>query len=84
MWLLGRILPLLIGDLVPDDDEKWINFLLLMDIVDLLFSLKLTEDQVAYLSVKVTDHHEEFVRLYGRENAVPKIHMARLILELVG
>ena len=25
MWCLGRYLPLLIGDLIPDDDEHWEN-----------------------------------------------------------
>ena len=37
MWLLGRILPVLVGDRVPDDDERWHNFLVLMEIVDHLF-----------------------------------------------
>jgi len=26
MWLLGHILPLLVGEKVPDDDEKWMLF----------------------------------------------------------
>ena len=38
MWLLARVLPLAIADLVPEDDERWINFLTMMDIVDILFS----------------------------------------------
>lgn len=33
----GRILPLHIADQVPDDDEHWENFLLLMEIVNHLF-----------------------------------------------
>ena len=36
MWCLGRYLPLLISDLVPDD---WQNFLRLMGIVDCIFAL---------------------------------------------
>ena len=36
--LFGRILPLLVGDRVPDDDERWLNFLCLLEIVDHLFS----------------------------------------------
>ena len=43
MWLFGRILPLLIGDKVPDDDAKWRLFLNLMEIVDYLFSPKTQE-----------------------------------------
>ena len=35
MWFLAKILPLVIGDLVPDD-KRWLNFLLMMEIVDRL------------------------------------------------
>ena len=38
MWLLGCILPLIIGDLVPEGEAKWKNFLVMMRIVDLLFA----------------------------------------------
>ena len=47
MWLLARVLPLAIADLVPQDDERWINFLRMMDIVDILFSPRVTEDDAA-------------------------------------
>ena len=40
MWLFGCILPLLIGDKVPDDDDKWKLLLNLIEIMDYLFSLK--------------------------------------------
>ena len=48
MWLLGRILSVLVGDHVPDDDEHWHNFLVMMEIVDHLFCPQVTEDQAAY------------------------------------
>ncbi len=41
-WCLIRLLPLIIGDLVPKDDPHWINFLILLDIVDYTFSPKTT------------------------------------------
>ena len=34
MWLLGRLLPLMIGDKVPCYDEFWVNYTELLDIVD--------------------------------------------------
>ena len=40
MWLFGRILPLVIGDQIPDDDRQWQNFLVSMEIVDHLFCPK--------------------------------------------
>ena len=38
MSLMGQILPLIVGDYVPEDDEHWKLFVQMMDIVDILFS----------------------------------------------
>lgn len=85
MWLLGRILPLIIGDLVPSDDDYWLNFLLMMDIVDLLFSPKIAEDDAPYLVSLINDHHQQFSRLYPTSSIIPKmhfmVHMPRLMLK---
>ena len=85
MWLLGRILPLIIGDLVPEDDDKWLNYNVLMEIVDRLFAPQISEDSVAYLAVLISDHHNAFVKIYPNESVIPKmhsmVHMPRLILE---
>lgn len=84
MWLLGRLLPLVIGDMVPTGDGKWENFLRVMRIVDLLFSPTITEDLVGYLSRMIEEHHQEFTVLYPNNSVIPKmhfmIHMPRLIL----
>ena len=38
MWLLGRLLHILVGQYVPEDDEHWCNYLLLLNIVDIMFA----------------------------------------------
>ena len=85
MKLLGYLLPMIVGDLVPEDDERWLLFLKLMDIVAILFSPKIVEDDAAYLSALIKDHHEEFRILYPYRNIIPKmhfmVHMPRLILK---
>lgn len=85
MWLLGRVLPLLIGDFVSDDEPKWENFLQMMEIVDLLFSPVSNSDDVAYLATLIEEHHIEFVKLYPNSSVIPKmhfmVHMPRLILQ---
>ena len=85
MWLLGRILPLVIGDLVPLGCEKWDNYLTLMKIVDILFAPKINEDLVGYMAQCITEHHLNFVRLYPTASVIPKmhfmVHMPRLTLE---
>ena len=85
MWLFARLLPMIIGDLIPNDDEYWELFLQMMDIVDILFSPSITEDHAAYLTVLINDHHEEFRRLYPGHSVLPKqhfmVHMPRLMIQ---
>ena len=85
MWLLGRILPLTIGDWVPEDDSHWLLYLSMMEIVDLVFSPRLSHDHVAYLSSLINDHHHDFRRLYPDQHVIPKmhfmVHMPRLIIQ---
>ena len=85
MWLLARLLPMVIGDLIPYDDEYWELYLQMMDIVDILFSPSITEDHTAYLNILINDHHEEFCRLYPGHSVLPKqhfmVHMGRLMIQ---
>ena len=85
MWLLGRILPFIVGNRVPNNDAHWLNYTALLTIVDLLLAPELTEDDCAHLSVLIDEHHQEFIDLYPRASVTPKIHylvhMARLILK---
>lgn len=87
MWLLGRVLPFMIGSNVPEENQHWKNFLKLLEIVDYLMAPDITEDEVGYLSILIQQHHQEFIRLYTINSAIPKhhfmIHMARLILKYV-
>lgn len=57
MWTLGRLLPVIIGHLVPDDDPHWMHFLHLLDIQDLLFTPQVSPSTPAYLQVLI----EEFL-----------------------
>ena len=83
MWLLGRVLPYMIGEYVPPTGEHWQNYLQLLEIVDILFSPSITENDIGYLSVLITEHHQTFASLYSNTQLLPKhhymIHMPRLI-----
>ena len=73
-WCLARFLPLLIGDLIPEGDERWNNFLLLLQIMEYLFAPRITHDQVAYLELLIETFLEEFVCLYPDRPLTPKMH----------
>ena len=60
LWCLGCLLPLLIGDLVPDDDPYWDNYLLLLTIVDYVFAPTLSKRTPAFLTVLINDHLSQF------------------------
>ena len=64
MWCLGRLLPVMIGDMIPADDEHWQNFLDMMTIIDYVFAPAVKPDIAAFLHGKIRDHHDRFCRLY--------------------
>ena len=87
MWLLGRLLPCMIGSLIPSDDMCWHNYFKMLEIADLLFAPEITMDEVAYLNVLIAEHHTMFVQVYPNAVIIPKhhfmIHMPRLIFKYV-
>ena len=44
MYILGRLLPLLMGRFVPEGDTKWENYLLLLQIADYLLAPEIHPD----------------------------------------
>ena len=74
MWCFDRFLPLMIGQKIPEDDDSWINFLLLRDIMDYILAPVLGPDCVGYLKSQIKDHHESFKVLYPGCSIIPKMH----------
>ena len=64
MWCLGWLLPVMIGDMIPVDDEHWQNFLDMMTIADYVFAPAVTPEMAAFLHDKIRDHHAHFSKLY--------------------
>ena len=87
MWSLARFLPLVIGHLVREDDEHWENFRCLLDIMDILFSRKVSTDTFGHLESLISDHHTTFLELYPEVRIAMKmhslVHLPRLIMEYV-
>lgn len=85
MWTLARFLPFAIGHLVPEGNAYWENFLLLLEIMDILFARRIPKDECGYLESLIRDHHTTFKELYPSTSITMKmhsmLHMPRLILE---
>ena len=83
LWTLGRMLPVMIGHYVPENDEYWIHYIELLDIVDLIFSPTVHPNMPGYLEVAIEENLEMFVTLYGGASIILKmqflIHVPRLL-----
>lgn len=73
MWCLARMFPLLVGDLIPVENEFWDNFLCLLQIEEIVFAPATSIQLAAYLSVLVQQYLHQFSQLHDR-SLIPKHH----------
>lgn len=73
-WTLLRLLPLLIGDVVPENDDAWCLILELKDIVELLASSSFTEESLCYLEGKIREHRKLLQVVFPGLRLKPKHH----------
>ena len=83
MWCLARLLPLMVGSKIPNDDPHWCNFLLMLTIVDYVFAPVLAPDRREYLKELIDDHHKSFIQLYPTCSVIPKMHYMIHYLEMI-
>ena len=71
---MGRFLPVLLGDLVPENDEYWDIYLSFLKIMEYIFAPVITIDKLDYLQILIQDILTEFTRLYPERPLTPKMH----------
>jgi hypothetical protein len=74
IWLLGILLPLMIGNCIPLDDQVWLTFRYVLEISRLFFKVEISELEISRLEFLIA----EFISLY-KENfpgsrVTPKMH----------
>lgn len=74
MWCLMRHITVLLGDLVPEDDEHWDLILVLRECMDIIFSPVISEGDIAYLEQLIQAHHMLYLELFPRRHLKPKHH----------
>ena len=74
MWCFGRLLPVMLGECVPAENENWECFLLLLTIMDYIFAPVISKDTLPYIQQLIKEHHEMFKELYSSCNVIPKMH----------
>ena len=74
IWNLCRLLPLMIGDLIQDEDDTyWQLYLLMKQIVEWVCAPKITLEQVTYLRVLIRSYLNMIKKLLP-DTLIPKHH----------
>ena len=73
MWLLGRLLPMMVGEYIPEGDVHWACYLNVLRIVTIATAHEVTEGAVAILSLVIEDYLSQFNSLYP-DSITPKMH----------
>lgn len=73
-WCLLRLLPFLIGPKVPEHEPVWQVLLDLKQIVELVVSPLHSEESIAYLETKISDHRQRYQEVFPNNKLLPKHH----------
>ncbi len=73
-WSLLRLLPLIIGQIIPENEPAWQIILDLKDIVELVVAPVHTDETIAYLEAKIYDHRQRYLELFPHIKLLPKHH----------
>lgn len=68
------LFPMMVGDLIPQNDEIWVFLLNLVEMVDLILSCSFSFDSIARLKSLIRTHNLDYVRLFN-DNLKPKMHI---------
>jgi hypothetical protein len=74
MWCLGRILPLIIGEWVPEDDRHYHTFLVLRSILDITIAPVISKEKAMHLRELIDEDHQCFKLCYPESSVIPKMH----------
>ncbi|XP_070406635.1 uncharacterized protein [Nothobranchius furzeri] len=73
-WCLLRLLPLIIGDKVPEDDEAWQVLMTLKDVVELIMAPVHTDETLGYMDSKISEHRYRYLNAFPGKKLKPKHH----------
>lgn len=83
-WMLATILPMIIGPLIDEDDKYYENFLDILEISRIVFTVEIVPWMVSYLQDLIEKYLLDYMSLYGE--LIPKqhhmIHYPLIILQM--
>lgn len=72
-WTLLRLLPFMIGDVIPEGESVWEIILDLKEIVELAVAQVHTEESTGYLQCKISDHRQKYPEAFPNQRLLPNI-----------
>lgn len=85
-FFLIRNVPLIFGDVVGEGNAHWRLLLLLLQIMNIIFSPVITDGMTVCLKHLILEHHKLFKELYSHHKMIPKhrfmIHYPRSIRKI--
>lgn len=73
-FCLIRHVPLILGDVLQEENEHWRLLLLLLQIINIIFSPVITDGMTVCLKHLIVEHHTLFKDLYPHRKLIPKHH----------
>ncbi|KAL7877515.1 hypothetical protein SRHO_G00041580 [Serrasalmus rhombeus] len=73
-WSLLRLLPFVIGSLVPENEPAWLVLMDLKEIVELVVAPVHNDESISYLESKVIEHRQRYQELFPGVRLIPKHH----------
>lgn len=72
MCTLTKYLSLIIGDKIPEENYHWELYVLLYEIINMVFNKKVTKNDYILLKILIEEHHTLYIEHFG--NLKPKHH----------
>lgn len=82
-WCFLRLLPLMVGALVPIGEPAWQVILTLKDIVELVVAPIHSAESLGYLESKISEHRKLYQEVFPGQNLSPKHHFLEHYPELI-
>ena len=82
-WTLLRLLPLMIGSSIPEQEPSWEILMDLKEIVEIAVSPTLSEEILCYLGSKISDHRKLLIDTFPDFKLRPKHHFIEHYVHLI-
>jgi len=82
-WCLLRLLPLMIGTKVPEEEQAWKLLMTLKAVVELVMSPNHTDESIGYLDSLIAEHRHRFRGLFPERKLIPKHHFVEHYPQLI-